>query len=458
MITGIVTIAQNVTIILDNGKKFEHPLATTTFGFDLRKDGTAMLNENMDVQQWTVRYANGRMHFSEPVNGVSVYALNGALVAQFAGKHIDVPVSLMSGIYIVQAADKSAKLLVSNSNGSTIAQPIVIKNYSVEAFTPNLLRTGKAIKVYWNIKANNSTSVEMPDVEKFYFTADNSIILTMKNGVINEIVSYYSGDFAIEPFLPDADFCPFLTTESINEIIPAIDDFLAGMQETLNDEQQLQMLTVWLNAHSCILDATIFCNSCVLRNPEMSEILFSFIEHGIKKDLILDILMTSPLQVSNIHEHYTPMDVFMQTKNYFTIDKAFDFINSLDLEVELIQYGVYVSTMSSDKLQYILDNINSKPYTNDGNVWWTTGHLHYLTNQITIFPMLYKMKNKEYQNDWLQTMNEYKLVENFENDFSGYLFHFRVSEGTEKQWEPASIVLQAIQLPVSEGTEKQWEA
>jgi hypothetical protein len=145
--------------------------------------------------------------------------------------------------------------------------------------------------------------------------------------------------------------------------------------------------------------------------------------------------MTSPLQVSNIHEHYTPKDITVKTKKEITIDKVFDFINSLDHDVKEIQYGVFRSTMSSDNLQYILDCLNAKPYTNDGNGWWTTGYLHYLTNQIHIFPQLYNMKNKDYQDDWFKSMNDYKLVENLIYDHSGYVIHFRVSEGTEKQWE-----------------------
>ena len=41
--------------------------------------------------------------------------------------------------------------------------------------------------------------------------------------------------------------------------------------------------------------------------------------------------------------------------------------------------GMYVSTMSSDSLQYILDCLNEKPYTNNGNDCpRITGYLHYL--------------------------------------------------------------------------------
>jgi len=45
------------------------------------------------------------------------------------------------------------------------------------------------------------------------------------------------------------------------------------------------------------------------------------------------------------------------------------------------------------------------------------------------------MKNKAYQEDWIQSMNEYKLVEEFNYDYSGYIIYFQIPEGTEKYWE-----------------------
>jgi len=170
--------------------------------------------------------------------------------------------------------------------------------------------------------------------------------------------------------------------------------------------------------------------------PTMSEILITFEENGIRKDFVYDIVMTNPLQVAFCHREYEPMQVSVKTKRYFTINEVFDFINSLDLDVEQIYNGVYVSTMSSDSLQYILDCLNAKPYTNNGSDWpRVTGYLHYLTNQIAVFPYLLNMKNKAYQEDWRQSMDEYKLVEQFAYDDSGYIICFRVPEGTEKYWE-----------------------
>jgi len=237
--------------------------------------------------------------------------------------------------------------------------------------------------------------------------------------------------------IDNKEFCLYLNSESMDEIIPVINNYLATLPSNLSDKQKLQQLTIWLKSAPCIIDATILCESCIsgLYTPTMSEILISFEENGIVKDFILDIVMTNPLQVAFIHREYEPMHVSVKTKRYFTINEVFDFINSLDLGVEQIYSGVYVSTMSSDNLQYILDRLNEKPYTNNGNAWpRVTGYLHFLTNQITIFPYLFNMKNKAYQEDWLQSMEEYKLVEQFAFDHSGYIIHFRVPEGMEKHW------------------------
>ena len=202
MITGIELAAQSVTIVLDNGKEFTHPLAVTTFGFDPRKAGTAMTNESITTPPWNVHYTNDRLHFSEEVNGIAVFTMYGALLAQLAGNHTEVPVSLAAGIYIVQAGGKSAKLFVGSNNGGTITQPEFETKFSNYSHVPIILRASDAIKIYWNITANISTmSVEIPNVENFYFTADNSIVFTMKNGNTIELADYQGVEFALEPTL-----------------------------------------------------------------------------------------------------------------------------------------------------------------------------------------------------------------------------------------------------------------
>jgi hypothetical protein len=86
--------------------------------------------------------------------------------------------------------------------------------------------------------------------------------------------------------------------------------------------------------------------------------------------------------------------------------------------------------MPPESLQYILDCLNVKPYTNDA-AWKVTGYLHYLTNQIHIFLQLFDIMNREYQADWLESIIEFQLIELEDN---GYTIYFNVPEGTEKFW------------------------
>jgi hypothetical protein len=302
--------------------------------------------------------------------------------------------------------DKEQVFIERKNAGECATPPIAYDN-----FYGNWTQTDSIIHIrvdYWGGKL---------DYEWKIISIDNKYLIVDK--IKEEIV--------------DEKFCPFVNVGNIDKIGPSIDEFLTGLNNDLTTEQQLQEMTMWLKSHACITDATIRCNSCIHTNLPMSEIAISFIENGITKNVILDIKMANPLKFVGCHEDFVPTTVLVKTKNYFTIDKVFDFINSFDHTVEDINYGVYNSTMQSDSLQYILDCLNAKPYTNDGKVWFVTGYLHYQTNQITIFPRLFNMKNKDYQADWLKSMIDYKLIEKTEN--IGYVIHFHVPEGTEKEWE-----------------------
>ncbi|MDR2146753.1 MAG: serpin family protein [Tannerella sp.] len=208
MITGMEVTEQNVTIVLDNGKKFFHPIAAATFSFEPRAKGTATANDNITASPWTVYYANNKLHFSEKVNGIAVYAATGALVTKFDGNRTDVPVSLAPGIYIVQAGDRSAKLLVNNNNGGAVAQSATEAKSSVHPSALVDLRADDVIREYWIITtASGSTkSIKIPEIEEFHFTANHSIVFTSKNMITTELSNYQSTEFAIEPFqLPPAD-------------------------------------------------------------------------------------------------------------------------------------------------------------------------------------------------------------------------------------------------------------
>jgi hypothetical protein len=183
-------------------QNYSYPVASTFFAFDPRKDGVGTANENLTLPQWNVQYANGNLHFSESVSCVAVYSLAGALVAKYAGIYTEVPITLPQGLYIIQANGQSAKLPVSTGGiGSTTSQLTTIETQTAP-FTPDLPATNlraATIKIYWNITAGNTIMpVEIPNVEKFYFTVDNSIVFTLKNGNTIEMANYKGVEFAIE--------------------------------------------------------------------------------------------------------------------------------------------------------------------------------------------------------------------------------------------------------------------
>ena len=186
VITGIATTVQNVTVALDNGIEFSHPIATVTFGFDPRNEGTGTANETVAVPKWNVGYDGGRLRFSEQVNGVAVYTLYGALIVRLAGNHSDVPVNLLQGIYVLHAGGKSAKL-ITGKNGNGYATQMGTHGLQIrpsdQTGTHGLqirASEGDGIKTYCNVTAGNETvSFEMSDVESFHFKTNQSIVFIL---------------------------------------------------------------------------------------------------------------------------------------------------------------------------------------------------------------------------------------------------------------------------------------
>jgi len=127
-------------------------------------------------------------------------------------------------------------------------------------------------------------------------------------------------------------------------------------------------------------------------------------------------------------------DVLVKVKGDITIDKVFEFINAYPHEVENIQSRVYTSNLPQDSLQYVLDYLNKKPYTNSKG-WAVTGYLHYQSKEITIFPRLFEMKNVDFQNDWIKTMKILGLKEQNNSEKSGSIIYFHVPKGEEMEWK-----------------------
>ena len=141
-------------------KSYNYPVASTFFGFESRKSGTATSNENIAAEKWSVYYNNGTLSIPNPVGTVSIYSISGMMIGQYPNLS-NISVNLNPGFYIVTSGGNSAKLLVTNnSNGGTTAQapqPAAM-TYSNE-YIPNpvVTRSAEGIKEYWNITINSGT-------------------------------------------------------------------------------------------------------------------------------------------------------------------------------------------------------------------------------------------------------------------------------------------------------------
>jgi len=100
-------------------------------------------------------------------------------------------------------------------------------------------------------------------------------------------------------------------------------------------------------------------------------------------------------------------------KDNYEIQKIFDIFNSNSLNIRQINGHVYNSTLPSDSLDFVIDELNKKAYINNG-AWKAVKngsvYLHYNTKIITICCSMFNMDENN-QNDWIETTKQLKLVE-----------------------------------------------
>ena len=130
---------------------------------------------------------------------------------------------------------------------------------------------------------------------------------------------------------------------------------------------------------------------------------------------------------------FVPTNVIVGTKKDVTIDKVFNFINSFDHEVKHITSTIFSSPLAADSLNYIVDFLNTKPYVKEEEGWPVKGYIHYQTGAITITPRFFDMHDRNYQTDWLETMEKFNFSEP-KTPTSGYVLLLLVPEGQEKTW------------------------
>lgn len=233
----------------------------------------------------------------------------------------------------------------------------------------------------------------------------------------------------------DKDFCSCLNMEDISKTIPIVNEFLANLPDNISKEKTFEELVTWMNSFSCDVNAKIIYGTDMEWGKEvMIGVSIPVDDNGIMRDLNLDFaIIDNAISYSQIAGYvYNKQDIIYVKTQYTNIDSVFEFINSLDLDVYVIQYGTYLSSKpaNSDTLAYVIDQLKAKPYTNNN---WVTGQLKWYNANMVIFIRLYDMKNKNYQLDWKATMGKYKL-ENYTNG-PKHIIAFHIPEGTGKQWE-----------------------
>ena len=100
---------------------------------------------------------------------------------------------------------------------------------------------------------------------------------------------------------PEDNFCTLVESQNYEGTGPLVDAFLAGLDNTTQDEQ-LNQLKNWMAAKSCVDSVGIMCISCIETLPPQSELRVVFISAGRDTSLTMDILMSEPLKFRTFHE------------------------------------------------------------------------------------------------------------------------------------------------------------
>ena len=243
------------------------------------------------------------------------------------------------------------------------------------------------------------------------------------------------------------EFCSHLGLNDIRETIPIINNFLAetfadiecDWDLLMNRDEVFEVLATRLNSLFCNVNAKVLfgVHDGTGQEQAFGVVISVMDKNGTVRELEIDfaviehngVLMQTFAQIEGFS--HTKQDAIHVQTNFTQINRVFDFINSFNLDVREIQGGTYISFMPADSthLKLITNSLKAKPYTLDA---WVVGHLNWHPTGITFFVGLANMHNKDYQADWIRTMNRYRLVN--EGDFSMAIV-FRIPEGTGREWE-----------------------
>ena len=240
------------------------------------------------------------------------------------------------------------------------------------------------------------------------------------------------------------EFCLYANVEDFSNTAPFINAYLKHLAKSdWSKERKLQALTEWLNSKSCIISAEI--ESLVEIHelppniypiiapppPSVGSIAILLDDKGITRELTLYIrrALSSPdLLIAGHYEYMIPKEVGVFTHSHITIGKLFDFINLFEHNVEFITNDRFISLMPLHYQSNIVSALHAKPYIQSFHTGVDSNN-----NEIFMFLRLYNMNNRDYQADWLKTMNDFELFEG--GNLPYYFIQYLVPDGKEREWQ-----------------------
>ena len=240
------------------------------------------------------------------------------------------------------------------------------------------------------------------------------------------------------------EICLYSNVEDFYKTAPLINAYLRHLSKNDWDvEMKVQALTECLNSKSCIINAEIVSVEEVpdysdwygltvpWPPPSVGSIAILLDDKGITRELTLYIrrdLFSPDLLIAGRYEYMISKEIGVFTHSHITIDKVFDFINLFEHNVEFITNDRFISAMQPHYQSNIVSALHEKPYIQS----FHTG-VESSTNEIFMFLWLYNMDNRDYQADWLKTMNDFELFEGGSHPY--YFIKFLVLEGKEREWQ-----------------------
>ena len=111
-------------------------------------------------------------------------------------------------------------------------------------------------------------------------------------------------------YLYECNLCMDFEIEKPRGSIPAINKFLSGLQNELNNEKKMKALEKWLNIQPCVFRAKIEHYSAVKTDTPTGEIHINFMDNGINRFYVMDVTWTYPMTVTGFH------DIFFIHENF----------------------------------------------------------------------------------------------------------------------------------------------